>query len=149
MSKSSSASTKVGSQSTVKPAASAGSATAGSAAASPVVPCEKIAQLAYQKWLSRGCTHGNDKQDWQEAELELTRRITEEVVHEANVSGRVRAILSENKLSLDAACAATVAGLPAALTKDPERHWSAVVKDAAFGVLNSSKRGGQHAHPTR
>lgn len=35
------------------------------------VPQEKIAQRAYEKWLKRGCIHGNDRQDWLEAELEL------------------------------------------------------------------------------
>jgi hypothetical protein len=35
------------------------------------VPQEKIAQRAYEKWLKRGCTHGNDRQDWLDAEAEL------------------------------------------------------------------------------
>jgi hypothetical protein len=36
-----------------------------------VVPQAKIAQRAYEKWVKRGCTHGNDQQDWLAAEAEL------------------------------------------------------------------------------
>jgi hypothetical protein len=32
---------------------------------------EKVAARAYQKWLQKGCKHGNDKQDWLEAEAEI------------------------------------------------------------------------------
>jgi hypothetical protein len=35
------------------------------------IPREKIAQRAYEKWVKRGRTHGNDLQDWMEAEAEL------------------------------------------------------------------------------
>jgi hypothetical protein len=35
------------------------------------IPHEKIAQRAYEKWCKRGCSHGNDHQDWMEAEAEL------------------------------------------------------------------------------
>jgi hypothetical protein len=35
------------------------------------VPMEKVAMLAYQKWLKAGCKHGSDKQHWLEAEAEL------------------------------------------------------------------------------
>ena len=35
------------------------------------VPMEKVAMLAYQKWLKGGCKHGSDKQHWLEAEAEL------------------------------------------------------------------------------
>ncbi len=35
------------------------------------IPQEKIAKLAYEKWLKRGCTHGCHLQDWNEAEAEL------------------------------------------------------------------------------
>jgi hypothetical protein len=37
------------------------------------VPFDKIAMRAYEKWCKRGQTHGNDKQDWLEAEAELQR----------------------------------------------------------------------------
>ena len=37
----------------------------------PSVPTEKVAARAYQKWLQKGCKHGNDKQDWFEAEAEI------------------------------------------------------------------------------
>ena len=40
------------------------------------VPREKIAQLAYEKWLKRGRTHGNDLQDWVEAEAELAAQMS-------------------------------------------------------------------------
>jgi hypothetical protein len=32
---------------------------------------ERIAKRAYEKWMKRGCKHGNDLQDWTEAEAEL------------------------------------------------------------------------------
>src|ERR1700722_1594361 len=37
----------------------------------PKITHERIAMLAYEKWLQRGCPHGNDQQDWLEAEAEL------------------------------------------------------------------------------
>ena len=40
-------------------------------AAATSIPQEKIAQRAYEKWMKRGCTHGNHMQDWTEAEAEL------------------------------------------------------------------------------
>jgi hypothetical protein len=36
-----------------------------------VVPHEKIAMRAYEKWCKRGRPHGTDMQDWYEAEAEL------------------------------------------------------------------------------
>jgi hypothetical protein len=35
------------------------------------LPMEKIAMLAYQKWVKGGCKHGCDKQHWFEAEAEV------------------------------------------------------------------------------
>ncbi|MBI3823123.1 MAG: DUF2934 domain-containing protein [Planctomycetes bacterium] len=35
------------------------------------VPADKVAALAFQKWLKKGCKHGQDQQDWMEAEAEL------------------------------------------------------------------------------
>jgi hypothetical protein len=35
------------------------------------VPRDRIAQRAYEKWVQRGRNHGNDQQDWIEAENEL------------------------------------------------------------------------------
>ena len=35
------------------------------------IPSEKIAQRAYEKWVSRGKPIGNPEQDWHEAEQEL------------------------------------------------------------------------------
>jgi hypothetical protein len=35
------------------------------------VPHDKIAMRAYEKWVKRGCKHGNHVQDWLEAETEL------------------------------------------------------------------------------
>ena len=37
----------------------------------PKLPCERIAQRAYEKWMKRGCVHGFDQQDWTDAEKEL------------------------------------------------------------------------------
>lgn len=39
--------------------------------AGPMVPHEKIAQRAYEKWLAGGCIDGTDQQNWLEAECEL------------------------------------------------------------------------------
>jgi Protein of unknown function (DUF2934) len=36
-----------------------------------MVPHEKIAMRAYEKWCKRGCPPGTEKQDWFEAEAEL------------------------------------------------------------------------------
>ena len=35
------------------------------------VPHDHIAKRAYEKWCKRGRTHGNDRQDWIDAETEL------------------------------------------------------------------------------
>lgn len=32
---------------------------------------ERVAKKAYEKWMNRGCKHGNDFQDWCEAEAEV------------------------------------------------------------------------------
>jgi hypothetical protein len=40
------------------------------------VLAEKIAMLAYQKWMKGGCKHGNDQKDWMEAEAELKAEMT-------------------------------------------------------------------------
>ena len=40
-----------------------------------VVPREKIAMRAYEKWLKSGCPHGCDRQHWLEAEAELRAEI--------------------------------------------------------------------------
>ena len=36
---------------------------------------ERIAELAYSYWLSRGCQHGNPQDDWFHAEHELRSRL--------------------------------------------------------------------------
>lgn len=41
-----------------------------------LVPHEKIAMRAYEKWCKRGCPQGTDKQDWLEAEMELKSEMT-------------------------------------------------------------------------
>ncbi len=35
------------------------------------VPQEKVAARAYEKWMKKGCKHGQDRQDWLEAEAEI------------------------------------------------------------------------------
>jgi hypothetical protein len=37
---------------------------------------EKVAMLAYQKWVKGGCKHGCDKQHWFEAEAEVKAEMT-------------------------------------------------------------------------
>ena len=37
---------------------------------SPMVPHDKIAMRAYEKWMKRGCKDGHADQDWVEAEAE-------------------------------------------------------------------------------
>jgi hypothetical protein len=44
---------------------------AQAATSSTQVSREHVAKRAYEKWLKRGCTHGNDMQDWIEAEKEV------------------------------------------------------------------------------
>jgi hypothetical protein len=39
------------------------------------LPHDKIAMRAYEKWCRRGRTHGNDRQDWLEAEQEIRNEI--------------------------------------------------------------------------
>src|SRR5262245_52949131 len=51
-----------------KPAAQA---MTGTTQAASHAPADRIAKRAYEKWLKRGCTHGNDIQDWIEAEKEI------------------------------------------------------------------------------
>lgn len=46
------------------------------AAMQACVSAEKIAMLAYQKWMKGGCKHGNDQKDWMEAEAELKAKMT-------------------------------------------------------------------------
>jgi hypothetical protein len=47
-----------------------------------MIPHEKIAMRAYEKWCKRGRPNGTDKQDWIEAE----REIREEIRRNANTS---------------------------------------------------------------
>lgn len=37
------------------------------------IPYERIAKLAYEKWIKSGRKHGCDKQNWLEAEAELMK----------------------------------------------------------------------------
>lgn len=39
----------------------------------PTIPYERIAKLAYEKWMKGGCKHGCDQQNWLEAEAELMK----------------------------------------------------------------------------
>ncbi len=45
--------------------------TATPSISAPLVPQEKIAMRAYEKWCKRGRPHGTNMQDWLEAEKEL------------------------------------------------------------------------------
>ncbi len=51
--------------------AAQGNSPVQSPAAPGNVPMEKVAMLAYQKWIKSGCKHGCDKQHWFEAEAEV------------------------------------------------------------------------------
>lgn len=73
-----------------------------------------------------------------EAEKELTRRVTEEIVRDADVAGRVKAMLAEKKAALKEASATAIAGLRTILGDQPERHWSDVAKEMGIGVLDLS-----------
>ena len=55
---------------------SAQPAKAQAIAAVPANMQEKIAMRAYQKWLKRGCQHGNDQKDWLDAEAEVKAEMT-------------------------------------------------------------------------
>ena len=39
----------------------------------PAIPYERIAKLAFEKWMKSGCKHGCDQQNWYEAEAELMK----------------------------------------------------------------------------
>ena len=41
----------------------------------PAVTDAEIAELAYQRWINRGCPSGTDEEDWFEAERELKSRV--------------------------------------------------------------------------
>jgi hypothetical protein len=41
-----------------------------------MIPHEKIAMRAFEKWCKRGRPHGTDKQDWIDAEKELREEYT-------------------------------------------------------------------------
>jgi len=43
----------------------------GSATTQMCPPPDKVAARAYQKWVQKGCRHGQDQQDWLEAEAEI------------------------------------------------------------------------------
>ena len=45
--------------------------TASTTSPTDLIPHERIAMRAYEKWLKRGCPPGCDRQDWLEAENEL------------------------------------------------------------------------------
>jgi hypothetical protein len=55
----------------VKPSQPAMAAPQASAMTQVMVPQEKIAMRAYEKWLKCGCKNGEDKKHWFEAEAEL------------------------------------------------------------------------------
>ncbi len=55
----------------------------GNATPSAQLPRERVAQRAYDKWMKRGCKHGFDQQDWNEAENELRQ----EMGNKTNTSG--------------------------------------------------------------
>ena len=41
----------------------------------PAIPYERIAKLAYEKWMKGGCKQGCDQQNWLEAEAELMKEM--------------------------------------------------------------------------
>ena len=52
----------------------------------PLPPHEEIAGRAYQLYLERGSTHGNDIDDWLAAEQELTRERVEQQSRRQKIS---------------------------------------------------------------
>lgn len=61
---------------TAKTAAAQGNSMAQASTSPGNVPMEKVAMLAYQKWVKGGCKHGCDKQHWFEAEAEVKAEMT-------------------------------------------------------------------------
>jgi hypothetical protein len=55
--------------------------------AANMIPREKIAMRAYEKWCKRGRQHGSDKQDWVEAETELRAEMSRGM-HGVQAQGR-------------------------------------------------------------
>ncbi len=51
---------------------------------------EKIAMRAYEKWVKRGMMHGNDKQDWMEAEMELMAEMKKGMQGHTPTTGNMR-----------------------------------------------------------
>ena len=64
---------RVTTQPQAQPMSTTGGMNAGGSATQ--LPREKVAMRAYEKWLKRGCSHGNDLQDWVEAEAEVRAEI--------------------------------------------------------------------------
>jgi hypothetical protein len=46
---------------------------------------------AYEKWLQRGCVHGNDRADWLEAEAELAAEMNRSAATSARPAATARA----------------------------------------------------------
>jgi Protein of unknown function (DUF2934) len=61
-------------------------------AAPPKVTRERIAMRAYEKWLQRGGQHGNDQQDWLEAEAELAAEMKRGPTTAAHSSSMARPV---------------------------------------------------------
>jgi hypothetical protein len=56
----------------------------------PKVTHERIAMRAYEKWLQRGCHHGQDQQDWLDAEAELNAEMNHPTTAAARPAATVR-----------------------------------------------------------
>lgn len=55
----------------------AGKQTSGGQSGYHLVPHEKVAMRAYEKWFQRGCPAGTEQQDWHEAESELRAEMSQ------------------------------------------------------------------------
>jgi len=51
---------------------------------------EKIAELAYSRFESRGFTHGNDVEDWLLAESEITRETVDRHIKAATIPFNIK-----------------------------------------------------------
>jgi hypothetical protein len=73
-----------------------------------------------------------------ETKAELIRRRTEEVIQAANISAWAEDEMMKRESKLKEASESLPRELPGSLISEPERHWSAVVKDWAAELAKES-----------
>src|SRR5262245_3318267 len=62
-------------------------------AGSMLPTCDQVERAAYERWLRRGRTHGQDRADWYAAENELTFLLNYRIIAEYPLDSHERLIL--------------------------------------------------------